>query len=118
MNKYIFLLSITICCLCCTCKKTNSNKDNDVFYYKDASVICLHKVSDEIDSDFIKLVIESPYMQKLMHDNSNGTTVDTITISTANQYLFPLPPLNEQNEIIKNVHRMRKCIDSIEANLI
>ncbi len=92
-------------------------KDNDVFYYKDASVICLHKMNAEIDSEYIKLVLESPYMQKLMHDNSNGTTVDTITISTANQYLLPLPPFKEQNEIVRDLDKIRNNMCIIKANL-
>ena len=36
---------------------------NDIFYYKDASVICLQKNNRYIDSEYVKILLESPYMQ-------------------------------------------------------
>jgi len=75
-------------------------QENDTFYYKDASVICLQKIGYDVSSEYIRLVLEAPYMQKMMYANSNGTTVDTITISTANQYYIAVPPLSEQLRIV------------------
>ena len=38
-----------------------------------------------------------------MYDNSKGTTVDTITIEKAKQYILPLPPLAEQQRIVAKI---------------
>ena len=90
---------------------------NDIFYYKDASVICLQKNNRYIDSEYVKILLESPYMQKVMYSNSNGTTVDTITISTANQYLFALPPIDEQKRISEKTKQILDYVQSIESDL-
>lgn len=58
-------------------------KEHDTFYYKDASVLCFQNAYNSIDSEFAKYLLESEFMQRQMHSNSKGTTVDTITISTA-----------------------------------
>ena len=82
-----------------TIGKTYIVKESDCFYYKDASVLRFSKRLHDINSSFLKLWIESDFIQAQMYAHSNGTTVDTITISTAQEYYFPLPPINEQIKI-------------------
>ena len=96
-------------------------QENDTFYYKDASVICLQKIGSYISSEYIRLVLEAPYMQKMMYANSNGTTVDTITISTANQYYIAVPPLSEQSRIanmVKSLLRHNLGLEESKEELI
>ena len=71
-------------------------KESDKFYYKDASVLCLCN-DYQINTKYIYHIMRSEYMLKQMYDNSKGTTVDTITIEKAKQYILPLPPLAEQH---------------------
>lgn len=52
-----------------------------------------------------------------MKNNSKGTTVDTITIEKAGNYIFPLPPLNEQKRIVAKIEELFQVLDSIEASL-
>ena len=79
-------------------------QDDDVFYYKDASVLCLRNMH-HVNSEFITQVLASDLLQKQMYDNSNGTTVDTITIEKANSYYLPLPPIEEQYRIVKQLYQ-------------
>ena len=77
--------------------------ENEKFYYKDASVICFEN-RFSIDSQWLKFLIDSPYMVEQIKAASAGTTVDTITIEKANEYLIPLPPTNEQKRIAEELN--------------
>jgi type I restriction enzyme S subunit len=90
-------------------------KQGDAFYYKDASVICFENFA-KLKSEFLKSLIESPFMIEQIRKNSAGSTVDTITIETANQYLVPLPPLAEQRRIVAAIESAFAVIDEIEQN--
>lgn len=100
-----------------TLGKTYIVKSNDKFYYKDASVLCM-KNYGHISSDYIKSVMESPYMQKEIKKSSSGTTVGTLTIIRLSNYLFPLPPLDEQRRIADKVSELFEQLDIINNNLV
>ncbi len=99
-----------------TIGKTYIVKETDCFYYKDASVICLKKKSENISSNFLKLLLASDFLQKQMYANSSGTTVDTITISVAQEYILPLPPLAEQQRVVEKIEEAFAEIDAVEKN--
>lgn len=75
-------------------------KDNDCFYYKDASVLCVSKRGD-IKSEYLKYLMKTPFMISQIKKNSAGTTVDSLTINKYKTYKLPLPPLEEQKEIVR-----------------
>lgn len=77
-------------------------KENDKFYYKDASVLCFENYAG-LDALFLKKLMESDLMQTQINSNSGGTTVDTLTMVRMNQYLMPLPPLSEQRRIVERL---------------
>ena len=99
-----------------TIGKTYIVQKNDCFYYKDASVICLKIRSLNISPTFLKILLASDFLQKQMYANSSGTTVDTITISVAQEYFFPLPPFAEQQRIVEKIQEAFAEIDSIKNN--
>lgn len=89
---------------------------NDRFYYKDASVLCLKNIHN-LNSEYIKFVLDSSVVQMQMQDQSKGTTVDTITIEKAKGYYIPLPPVTEQSRIVKAITLINHTIDKIAAAL-
>ena len=91
-------------------------KESDKFYYKDASVLCLCN-DYQINAKYIYHIMRSEYMLKQMYDNSKGTTVDTITIEKAKQYIFPLPPLAEQQRIVAKIEETFSIFDGIQNSL-
>ncbi|MCQ2578211.1 MAG: restriction endonuclease subunit S [Treponema sp.] len=91
-------------------------REEDCFYYKDASVIKFSPLLKDINSSWLKKTIESPFLQTQIYAHSNGTTVDTITISTASEYMIPLPPLEEQKLIVEEIERVFALIDTVEQN--
>lgn len=99
-----------------TIGKTYIVQDFDCFYYKDASVLCFSKQISEIESKLLKFFIDTPLMQKQIYANSTGTTVDTITITSAENYYIPLPPISEQKLIVAEIEKIFSLIDSIETD--
>ena len=95
-----------------TLGKTYIVKESDKFYYKDASVICFKNFS-KIVPEYIKLIMSSPFMLNQIETNSTGTTVGTITIITAQKYLFPLPPFEEQKRIVKKFETLLPYCDNL-----
>ena len=87
-------------------------KDDDRFYYKDASVICFENFS-KVCSAYLKILMCSPYMEDQIKQNSSGTTVSTITIVKANEYLIPLPPLKEQERIVDQIDCLQQYINNL-----
>ena len=91
-------------------------KEDDIFYYKDASVLCL-KNDKNWNPIFFSIWLESPFLQEQMYKNSKGTTVDTITLEKLNGYIIPLPPLNEQNRIVAKIEELFAKLDNIASSL-
>ena len=91
-------------------------KESDKFYYKDASVLCLCN-DYQINAKYIYHIMRSESMLKQMYDNSKGTTVDTITIEKAKQYILPLPPLAEQQRIVAKIEETFSIFDGIQNSL-
>ena len=88
-------------------------KEDDKFYYKDASVICLENYGNMV-SLYINYVLQSEMMLKQIKSNSSGTTVATLTMIRMVQYMFPLPPLEEQKRIVAKIEALLPQIDRYE----
>lgn len=96
-----------------TLGKTYIVKSSDVFYYKDASVICLCNFY-KLNSSYFKYLMNSPTILNQIKSDSSGTTVSTLTIVRANNYLVPLPPLEEQQRIVAKVDELMVLCDELE----
>ncbi len=90
--------------------------EKDSFYYKDASVLCLRNVNKLI-SQYFSMLFETTFVKEQMHDNSKGTTVDTITIEKLKKYFVPLPPLAEQHRIVTKIEELFSSLDNIQKAL-
>ena len=55
----------------------------------------------------------SPYMETVIKDNSSRTTVGTITLVRANEYLIPLPPLAEKKRIVEKIKELMQYCDKL-----
>ena len=96
-----------------TLGKTYTVRRGDIFYYKDASVICLENYG-HISSEYLKIIMQSELMMKQVRNNSSGTTVATLTMVRMIQYVFPLPPLAEQKRIVTKIEKLLPLIDRYE----
>ena len=87
-------------------------KKTDRFYYKDASVLSLKNIFD-INPNYIVSLFNSQYLIKQIKGGSFKTTVDTITIEKAKKYLIALPPINEQNRIVRSINSLFQIITNL-----
>ena len=85
-------------------------QQTDKFYYKDASVICFMNFG-KLNPEYLKLIMMSPFMVSAIKDHSTGTTVGTITLVTANEYLVPVPPFLEQTRIVAHFRKLNHLIN-------
>lgn len=89
--------------------------DNEVFYYKDGSVLCLGNTFN-LNSNFLKLAIESPFFITQYHNESQGTTVATLTMVRMNEYLLPIPPIAEQQRVVSMIEDIMPSINRYEKS--
>ena len=89
-------------------------KKDEIFYYKDGSVLCMENKWN-ISPLFAKFVIESPFFINQYVGESQGTTVATLTMVRVNQYLIPLPPLAEQYRIVAKLEELLPHIDKYDS---
>lgn len=85
----------------------------DEFYFKDASVL-IFKNLFKLNSQYLRLLMKSPYWNKVIHKGSMGTTVHTLTITRANPVVFPIAPINEQKRIVAKVDELMTLCDQLE----
>src|SRR5699024_9815245 len=81
------------------------------FYFKDGNIIWFKRNSD-IESEFIKFLFDTNVIKDQININSNLTTVGTLTIESAKNYIVPLPSVYEQKYI---VCFLKKKTDEIES---
>ncbi|HRH30200.1 MAG TPA: restriction endonuclease subunit S, partial [Aquabacterium sp.] len=90
-------------------------REGERFYFKDASVL-IFKNYFRLNSEYLALVFSSPYWDQLIHQESMGTTVHTLTIGRASAIPIPLPPLAEQHRIVAKVDELMALCDRLEAD--
>ncbi|MCR4815468.1 MAG: restriction endonuclease subunit S [Lachnospiraceae bacterium] len=95
-----------------TLGKTYIVKEGDRFYYKDASVICFENRFG-MCPEYLAMLMRSPLMTQQIKSNSDGTTVATLTMARMNEYLMPLPPLEEQHRIVAKIEELLPYCDTL-----
>ena len=88
-------------------------KDNDPFYFKDASIIWF-KNHFSLEPKFIKYYLDFPKTKLMIQNMSGGTTVATYTISGASSTPIPFPPLKEQQKIAEILSSVDAAIEKTE----
>lgn len=89
-------------------------RPEDRFYFKDASVLWLHRTA-EVSSEFINYWLKSSlFLDQL--DRGNGATVDTLTIQKLKNVQIELPGIDEQRRIIAILDEAFEGIATAKAN--
>ena len=89
-------------------------REDDRFYFKDASVLWLHRTTD-VSSEFINYWLKSPlFLEQL--DRGNGATVDTLTIQKLQCVEISVPSLAEQRRIVAILDEAFEGIATAKAN--
>jgi type I restriction enzyme S subunit len=88
-------------------------KQDDRFYFKDASVLVFKNISG-ISPQFLYYFCHSRFWKKSIHEDSMGTTVHTLTIIRANLVPIPIPPIEEQYRIVQKIDELMDLCDRLE----
>ena len=86
--------------------------DEEKFYFKDGNIIWL-KSLNKVNSEFIKLYIDSPDIQTKIN-NKIGATVKTFTISDANKLEVPVPPKKIQDKLINEIKNFNILLNNFK----
>lgn len=70
------------------------------------------KPSSEMCSDFVSLIISSPYSKAFLSGQSIGMTMDNLNQSILQSMPVPLPPLAEQTRIMEKLHVVYKMLEN------
>lgn len=81
-----------------TIGNTHIVRNGEKFYFKDASVLWLKKIS-QVDSEYVNYWFKSSLMKEQL-DAGNGATVDTLTIKKLQSLNIYFPSLSEQKQIV------------------
>lgn len=65
---------------------------------------------------FILLFLLSPQGQSLLVGNSNSVAQPNINARTISQFSIPLPPLEEQEEVVHRTEKLFKILDELEVH--
>ena len=96
-----------------TIGRTYIVQQTDKFYFKDASVLCLKNL--HLESGYLDFYLQSSFARAQMISGSKGTTVDTITIEKANDYLIPIPPMDEQKRIVSSIRQLLPFLNRLDT---
>lgn len=110
------------------CKRTNPKK-GDILISKDGTLGVIRKVDVDFEfsifvsvalvkpayyamSDYLEIVFQSPFVQKQMV--GVGTGLQHIHLTDLRKDMLPIPPSEEQAEIVRRVEQLFTYADSIE----
>jgi len=82
--------------------------------YREQYNVCFQRsvcvISPLINPDYLKRVFDSAYIQKLMTDNATGAAQPGFYLNKVERMCIPVPPIKEQEEIVKRIDEILQCI--------
>ena len=91
--------------------------DNSVQYEVariNSGMLILRKKDPSYVNDYFKILIASPYFQKLIEKNRTGSAQPQLPAKILKEFELPVPPSEEQAEIVFRVDQLFNFADSIE----
>ena len=73
---------------------------------------CYFNLFDNIFKKYLKLLVETDYFMKYALNSATGTTIKNVSLNAMKNWLIPIPPFNEQKEIVKKIENIIQIIYS------
>lgn len=70
-----------------------------------------------IYNKYLKIVLDSPYIQSFMQKNATGTAQKGFYLNQVSNLIIPLPPFAEQQRIVTKVEELMQIADKLEDNI-
>ena len=71
----------------------------------------------EIDTKLLLSYLSSPFFWTHTILNATDSSYNALTIVKLNESFFPLPPIEEQKEIVKKIENLFKICDELETQI-
>lgn len=85
----------------------------------DSHVTVIRSFKKFVDYEFVFLWLKSPEVQSVIESKATGTTNQIeLSTSTIKEQIISLPPISEQQRIVKKVKSIMKIIDNFEDELL
>ncbi len=81
------------------------------------SSVGLIKPSCGLTSQYMALVMQSPFFYQAMREGMTGVAITRVTISKLADSKIPLPPFAEQSRIVTRVQELMQLCDALEAKV-
>jgi type I restriction enzyme S subunit len=93
------------------------NQDIDFCFY--VSLGLVQPFKDYLNTDYLTLVINSPYGVKYAKGNisSKGGSAGNFNLGRIRSFLIPLPPLAEQERIVQKVEELMQYCNELETSI-
>ena len=78
--------------------------------------VCYFNLLPFIFKDYICNIIESDYFRKYALNSATGSTIKNVPLQAINCFYVPIPPLEEQKRIVKNIEYWLSFVDCIADN--
>ncbi|WP_342764067.1 restriction endonuclease subunit S [uncultured Methanobrevibacter sp.] len=88
----------------------------NVAFYNDEKIIlgksaCYFNLFEDIYKYYIKILIESEYFIKYALKSATGTTIKNVSLKAMKNWLIPIPPINEQKEIVNKLEELSDILN-------
>jgi type I restriction enzyme S subunit len=81
------------------------------------SSVALIKISESLLNKFILHGVRSQYFYDTMRKGMSGVAITRITLKKIKEFAIPLPPFEEQKEIVKKVENLFVICDQLEKQI-
>ena len=68
-------------------------------------------------SEYLEIVLNSPFITGIASRKTTGGAAPRVNMSTVRAYPIPLPPLMEQDRIVRKVDELMALCERLEASL-
>jgi type I restriction enzyme, S subunit len=97
----------------------NGTLGNVAFYNNEKIILgksaCYFNILDSVDKHYIKYIISSPYFLEYAHREATGATIKNVSLKSMREFKVPLPPLAEQNTIVRKLDSLSKKTKRLES---
>jgi type I restriction enzyme S subunit len=90
--------------------------DDREFYYKDGNLVQIRSVQD-IEGKYLLKYLDSSIFYDSALGKVSGSAYNALTIEKIKKSLFPLPSLEEQQEIVEKVNSLMALCDELEQQI-
>ena len=79
-----------------------------------SGMLILRKKDEQFINDYFKILVASPYFQKLIEDQRTGSAQPQLPAKILKDFILPVPGYDEQTKIVRRVEELFAFADSIE----